>query len=157
MTLGDSNMSEDERRETVRMLVESAPDGVDIESTLAGSLAGQESTDRPDVPMWEYVEYAATHPDVMLHDLGAVRFPIRNERGDTTVTSIDELRRPGLAPAAVHPTRRDIVDLYAVMHAAGLLRWDAATRTIVQVDAPSSDVAALHAAWQDRVAGRLGS
>jgi hypothetical protein len=156
MTMSDSSMTEDERRERVRMLVESAPDGVDIESTLAGSLAGPESTDRPDVPMWEYVEYAATHPDVTLHDLGAVRFPLRNERGDTTVTSIDELLKPGLGSAAVHRTRRDIVDLYAVMHAAGLLRWDAATRTIVQVDAPSNDVAAGHAAWQDRIAGRHG-
>jgi len=157
MTLSDSSMTEGERRERVRMLVESAPDGVDIESLLAGSLAGPESTDRPDVPMWEYVEYAATHPGVTLHDLGAVRFPIRNARGDTTFpTSIDELLKPGNVPVGLARTRRDIVDLFAVMHAAGLLGWDAATRTIVQVDAPSSDVAALHAAWRDRIAGRHG-
>jgi hypothetical protein len=157
MTLSDSSLSEDERRERVRMLVESAPDGVDIERLLAGSLAGPESADRPDVPVWEYVEYAATHPDVTLDDLGEVRFPIRNARGDTVPTSIDELLKPGPGPAAVHPTRRDIVDLYAAMHAAGLLRWDAATRTIVRVDAPSSDVAAVAAAWRDQIAGPLSS
>ena len=156
--MSGSGTTEDDRRERVRMLVESAPDGVDIESLLAGSLAGPESPDRPDVPVWEYVEYAATHPDVTLQDLGQVRFPIRNARLDTTFpTSIDELLKPGNGPAAVHRTRRDIIDLFAVMHAAGLLRWDAATRTIVQVDARSYDVAAGHAAWQDRIAGRIGS
>ncbi|HEY8716995.1 hypothetical protein [Pengzhenrongella sp.] len=156
--MSDSGMTEDERRERVRMIVESAPDGVDIESTLAGVLVGPESTDRPDVPMWEYVEYAATHPDVTLHDLGAVRFPIRNARLDTTYpTSIDELLKPGNGHVGLARTRRDIVDLFAVMHEAGLLRWEAATRTIVQVEVPSTDAAALHAAWQDRIAGRLGS
>ena len=58
-----------------------------------------------------------------------MRFPIRSARGDTFPTSIDELLRPGPDPAVVH-TIRDIVALYAAMHAAGLLRWDAATRTI---------------------------
>lgn len=138
------------------MLVESAPDGVDMERLLAGSLAGPESADRPDVPVWEYVEYAATHPGVTLDDLGPVRFPIRNARGDTIPISIDELLSPGPGPAAVHATRRDVVDLYAAMHAAGLLRWDATTRTIVQVDAPSSDVAAVHTAWRARIAGLSG-
>jgi hypothetical protein len=139
------------------MLVESAPAGVDVERLLAGSLAGPESADRPDVPVWEYVDYAAAHPDVTLADLGAVRFPIRSARGGTFPTSLDELLKPGPAPAAVELTRGDIVELYAAMHAAGLLRWDAATRTIVQVDAPPSrDVAAVHAAWRARIAGPLG-
>src|SRR5665811_2076064 len=43
MTLSDSSLAEDKRRETVRMLVESAPDGVDIERLLAGSLSGPAS------------------------------------------------------------------------------------------------------------------
>ena len=37
---GGGSPSEDERRERVRMLVESTPDGVDVEHLLAGSLAG---------------------------------------------------------------------------------------------------------------------
>lgn len=151
--MSDGSWSEDERRERVRMLVESAPAGVDVERLLAGSLAGPESADRPDVPVWEYVDYAATHQDVTLADLAAVRFPIRSARGDTFPTSIDELLEPGPVPATVHLTRRDIVELYAAMHAAGLLRWDAATRTIVQVDAPPADVAAVHTAWRERIAG----
>lgn len=134
------------------MLVESAPDGVDMERLLGGSLVGPASPDRPDVPAWEYVEYAETHPDVTLEDLGAVRFPVRNARGDTFPTSIDELLNPGPGPAAVRRTRRDIVEFYAARHAAGLLRWDAATRTIVQLDPPPSyDAAAFHAAWEEKI------
>ena len=157
MTLSDSGLAEDQRCETVQNLVESAPDGVDIERLLAGSIAGPESAERPDVPVWEYVEYAATHPDVTLDDLGQVRFGIRSARGDTVPTSIDELLKPGPGPAAAYPTRRDIVHLDAAMHAAGLLRWDAATRTIVQVDPPSYDVAPVAAAWRHWIAGSLGS
>ena len=157
MALSDGIMSEHERLEKVRRLVESAPDGVDVELLLAGSLAGPVSADRPDVPVWEYVDYAATHPDVTLADLAAVRFPVRNERGDTFPTSIDEQRKPGPRPTDVR-TIRDVVELYAAMHEAGLLRWDAATRTIVQLDPPPSyDVAAVHAAWRARIARPLGN
>ena len=157
MRVGDSDLSEDERRARVRMLVGTAPDGVDIEHLLAGSLAGPEDAHRPDVPVWEYVDYATTHPGVTLDDLGKVRFPIRTARGDTIPTSIDELREPGPGLAGAHLTRRDIVELYAAMHTAGLLRWDAATRTIVQVDAPPSDIAAVHAAWRARITRPSGS
>jgi hypothetical protein len=62
----------------------------------------------------------------------------------------------GTVPTAVHPTRSDIVDLYGALHAAGLLRWEAETRTVVQVDAPAADVAAVVGAWRDRVAAASG-
>lgn len=46
-------MTEDQRLEIVRDLQEDHPD-LDWENLLAGSLAGPASTDRPDMPVWEY-------------------------------------------------------------------------------------------------------
>ncbi|MGY4644850.1 hypothetical protein [Cellulomonas sp. URHB0016] len=154
--MSGSGLSEDERRATVRMLVESAPEGVDVHRLLGGSLAGAESADRPDVPVWEYAEHVATHPDLTLDDLASLRFPFRNAHGDTALTSLDELVAAGPVPGAVHPTRHDVVDLYGALHAAGLLRWDAETRTVVQVEAAPADVAAVVRAWRDRVTGATG-
>lgn len=149
-------MPEDERRARVGMLAASVPEGVDLDSLLGGELAGPESTDRPPVPVWEYPRYVESHSGITLDDLGPQRFPFRNEHGDTALTSIDELREPGPGAAGVRASRRDVVDLYAALYAAGLLRWDAATRTVVHADVPTADVAAIVAAWRDRVAAAPG-
>lgn len=138
------------------MLAGEVPEGVDLDALLGGELAGPESADRPPVPVWEYARYVESHPEVTLDDLGPQRFPFRNQRGDTALTSIDELREPGPGPGAVRASRRDVVELYAALHDAGLLHWDAATRTVVHADVPAADVAAIVAAWRDRVAATPG-
>ncbi len=41
----------------------------DAEGLAAGHLAGPASTDRPSVPVWEYLVYVATHPEVSIEEI----------------------------------------------------------------------------------------
>jgi len=92
-------MMKEERLERVRILKASVPEGVDINSLLGGSLAGPVSADRQDVPPWEYLEYAASQPEVTFEELARVRFPIRTEStGYTFPSSIHEFPKPGVTP-----------------------------------------------------------
>ena len=111
--MSEDEMTEEERLERVRILIESAPEGVDIESLLGGSLAGPVSPDRPDVPPWEYPEYAASHPGVTLEELARVRFPVRIEStGYTFPSSIHGFAKPGVTPDPVPKTLLDTVDFF---------------------------------------------
>lgn len=148
-------MTEEERLERVRILKASAPEGVDIEGLLGGSLAGPVSPDRPDVPPWEYPEYAASHPRVTLEELAKVRFPIRIEStGYTFPCSIHEFAKPGATPDPVPKTLLDAVDFFVEKHAVGAWRWDVADRTVIAHDDVAPDAATFHAAWQERIARR---
>lgn len=154
----ENNMTEEERLEQVRILKESAPEGVDIESLLAGSLAGPVSPDRPDVPPWEYPEYAAAHPEVTLEELARVRFPIRIEStGYTFPSSIHEFAWPAVTPDSARTTLLDAVDSFLEMHAAGAWRWEPSSRTVISDENAWPDPSAFHAAWRARIAGRLAS
>jgi len=153
--VSEDDVTEDERLERVRILKASAPDGVDIEGLLGGSLAGPVNPDRPNVPPWEYPEYAAAHPGVTWEELARVRFPVRLQTtGYTFPSSIHELAKPGVTPDSVPTTLLDAVDFLLEMRAAGAWRWDAADRIVIADEDVAPDAATLHAAWRDRIARR---
>jgi hypothetical protein len=124
----DGELTEQRRLAIIRELKEEHP-GVDIESTLAGALAGPASEDRPSVPVWEYPDYVAAHPEVSLEDLVEARFPITYPTGERGVGSIAEYlhRIPGRTPVyLVEPV--DVIELFRLEHEAGMLDWDPETR-----------------------------
>jgi hypothetical protein len=149
-------MTEDERLERVRILKASVPEGVDTENLLGGSLVGPVSPDRPDVPPWEYPEYAASHPEVTLEELARMRFPIRLQTtGYTFPSSIHEFAKPGVTPDPVPTALLDAVDFFLEMRAAGVWRWDADDRIVIADDDVAPDAETFHAAWRARIARRL--
>ena len=154
--MGDDDMTEEERLEAIRTLKETVPVGVDIESRLGGSLAGPVTPDRPDVPPWEYPEYAAAHPEVTFDELAHVRFPIRLEpTGHVMPTSIHEGATLGASVGFAPMPYLDQIDSYAVMHALGVFRWEVSERTVVHDAEVPFDPATFHAAWRARIARRL--
>ena len=158
IALGEDEMTEEERLERVRILLESVPEGVDTENLLGGWLAGPVTPDRPDVPPWEYPEYAAAHPEVTFDELAHVRFPIRFEPGGyISPSSIHEFANPAGTHDRVPTTLLDEVDFFLETHAAGVWRWEPSTRTVIADNDAWPDPGTLHAAWRARIARRLAS
>ncbi len=144
---------EDERRERIRALKAVAPAGVDVESLLAGSLAGPASDARPPVPVWEYLDYLAERRELSLDDIVRTRFPIRLHGGETTVTSIAELTSgPGSATYRVGPA--EVVRLYRLQHEFGALTWEPVDRMHVEAMPPSAYRAAVFDAWRRELDSR---
>jgi hypothetical protein len=111
----------------------------DAESLAAGHLAGPASKDRPPVPVWEYLDYVAQHPEVSIDEISQVRFPISFHGGGSMITSIAEHMAPGPVPPTFSVTTEDIVRLFALMHDAGAMQWNAATRTIEELKPRASN------------------
>lgn len=150
--------SDEHRLQIFRELNEAAhqagvPD-FDAESLAAGHLAGPASTDRPPVPVWEYIDYAATHPEVTIDEISQTRFPISFHGGGSTVTSIAEYMAPGPVQSAVAVTVEDVVRLYALMHAAGAMQWDPQSRTIEELKPRASYAPAIYEKWQSQLKPR---
>jgi hypothetical protein len=120
----------------VRELRNDRPD-LDWDNLLMGRLAGPASPDRPPVPIWEYLSYAGSHPEVPLSALTAARFPVRYFEGSTSVTSIDEELKPfpssykGTPPKPRFPqTPQTVISRYTALHEAGVLAWDPIERGV---------------------------
>ncbi len=133
----EENGAEDQQAELARKLKASHPEA-DIDSLVAGSLAGPASPDRPPVPAWEYLNYLASHPELSINDLSRTRFPVALQAGTTMVTSIAELIAPGPVPVTYQVTAEDVVRLYQLMHEAGVMRWNPQTRTHEEIAPPAS-------------------
>jgi hypothetical protein len=126
--MGSGN-SEKRRLEIACQLREAHPD-VDLESLLGGSLAGAESLDRPPVPVWQYLEYQAEHPDISLEQIEQIRFPIVLHGGEKMVTSIFEMTHlNGPVTPTYEITVTDAVRLYSLMYEHGAMIWNANTKS----------------------------
>jgi hypothetical protein len=148
-------LSEERRLEIIRGLQDDArrdgfPD-VDIESLVAGHLAGPASTDRPPVPVWEYLDYVEAHPGLSIEELAKVRFPILFHGGGSTVTSIAEHTAPGPVPPTFVVTAEDVVRLFALMHEVGAMQWNAETRTIEELRPRDSYAPAIYEKWSSQL------
>jgi hypothetical protein len=144
---------DDERAARVRaVLGPGAPDG--IEALAAGVLAGPASPDRPPVPVWQYLDHLASHPDVTLDDLEQVRFPTVLYSGETTVNSIAELTAPGPTTPTYAITADDIVRLYQLKYEAGALRWNPGTRTHEEIKPADSYSGTVFPAWRTELEQR---
>jgi hypothetical protein len=155
----EEELSEKRRREIIEQIRISArtvgvPD-FDVESRLAGHLAGPVSEDRPDVPVWEYLDYGVNHPAFTVEDIVQVRFPVAFLGGETTVASIAEELRPDpvSAPPRPQPTAEEIVERYAMMHQAQVLGWNAQTRTVEYLK-PQAEYRAILEQWWANVRSR---
>lgn len=148
----DPVVSDEERAALARELLNDRPDA-DLENLLMGELAGPASTDRPDLPVWEYGSYVSNHPAVALSDLTRVRFPVLFFEGTPTVTSIDEELKPFPRNyKGAIPGLRYVVDATAILrryemaYEAGLHEWDHNARGIVRLH-PIESWRALTQAW----------
>jgi hypothetical protein len=126
----------------------------DAEGLAAGHLAGPASTDRPPVPVWEYLDYVAKHPEVSIDEISQIRFPISFHGGGSTVTSIAEHTAPGPVPPTFSLTAEDIVRLFALMHDAGAMQWNAETRTIEELKPRASYAPAIYEKWRSQLDAR---
>lgn len=155
----EEQVCEERRRQLIHQIGDEArkagfPD-YDVASRLAGHLAGPASKDRPDVPVWQYLDYAATEPNVTVEDIIRVRFPITFYEERSTVTSIAEELQLGPTWLPVSPTAADIVRFYAMLHDAGVLGWNSATRTIEQLK-PQSSYMKVFKDWWNQLLDQAG-
>lgn len=130
----EESLTEERRQQIINQIRADAekagfPD-YDVESRLAGHLAGLASEDRPDVPVWHYFDYAAAESAVTIEDLIDIRFPVSFYGGGSTINSVAEELKPHPIQPPVVPTAADIVRRYAMMHDAGVLGWNSATRMV---------------------------
>lgn len=147
-------------RQTLRMDIEGMPESerrVILDQLEAGNsgaaklvggrLAGRATPDRPDVPIWEYRNYVAGHPEVALEELSTIRFPIVFYGGhESTVGSAADSLAPGPVPPTVPITLDDVIDLWTQLHAAGVVQWDCERRAVEHVR-PLEDYRAVLTRW----------
>lgn len=160
----DDSLSEEQRREFIRELerrrpgpdwaevvsrLQAAHPRLDVRGLFGGSLAGPASDDRPPVPMWEYPRYLRDNPEVSIGELTTTRVLIRTLAG-AVVLSIEELMRPGPVPQSRPLDAEDVIRLYRLIHEAGAMTWDAATRSHVETKSPQA-YAEVYARWRDEL------
>jgi len=148
-------LTEERRLKMLQELNEAArhagfPD-FDAERLAAGNLAGPASRDRPPVPVWEYLDYVAHHPEVSIDEISQIRFPISFYGGESMVTSIAEHTAPGPVPPTFAVTAEDIVRLFALMHDAGAMQWNVETRTIEEVEPRATYAPAIFEEWRSQL------
>jgi hypothetical protein len=80
-------LDEQKRLAIARSILEAHP-AHDLDNSLAGALAGPASPDRPNLPVWDYLDFVAVHPSTSLAELTAVRFPVLLYEGESSVTSV---------------------------------------------------------------------
>jgi hypothetical protein len=130
-----------------------------LSSRSAGALAGPATPDRVNVPVWEYEDYLRTHPDVVLDDLIATRFPVVffNEQGfaiDSVAEKLEPLPVPGLAAPA---TLESVLDMWKQLHAAGVVRWDSGRRAVEYIKPDEDRIRVIRRWGQSRRSDNEGA
>ena len=146
----DPELTDAQVRDLVRDMKEDRPD-LDWDNLLMGRLAGPATPDRPNVPVWDYLDHSRRHPEVSFGTLTAARFPIRHFDGPWNVTSVDEELKP--FPASYRgprPEPRFVVDAeaivrrYAAFREAGIIEWAPTERGLLYVRPLSAHRAVIH-------------
>ena len=124
-------MPEDERLVLLERLEAEHPGSA---SLAAGTLAGRATPDRPNVAIWDYQRYADDHSDVTIEYLISVRFPVVFFGGEEfTIDSAAEYLRTDPVPPSFIPTVGEVIEMWASLHTAGVVRWDAERRAVEHV------------------------
>jgi hypothetical protein len=153
--LTEEQLLEERRRDQLRAIQAAAPPDVDIESLAAGSLAGQASPDRPPVPVWEYLDYQAAHPEFSIEAISRIRFPVELHGGGARmVTSIAEFTAPGPRSPTYTVNPEDIVRLYRLIFEAGAMIWNPQTRTHEEIRPSASYARQVAEAWRRELEAR---
>jgi len=97
----------------------------------------------------------ASHPETSIDQLSHIRFPISFYGGGSTVASIADHTAQGPVPATYIVTSEDVVLLFTLMHDAGALRWNAASRTIEELKPRESYAPAIYEQWRRQLEQRL--
>ncbi|MBT8163037.1 MULTISPECIES: hypothetical protein [Arthrobacter] len=141
-------MSETARLARLRAVEEHIPEEARDRIKPLGTLAGPVSPDRPPVPVWEYMNYAAEHPGITEDHMAGIRFPLRLHDGTLMVTSISEMV-PGNRPTPTFGiTVADVVHLYQLMHDSGAVLWNASKLEHEEVKPASEYRTEVYAAWR---------
>jgi hypothetical protein len=112
-----------------------------------GVLAGRATPDRPDVPIWDYLQFAADHPEVTLDALSTVRFPVIFFEGeDFTIDSVVESLRTDPFPPPVPKTLDSVIDRWNTLHAAGVVEWNSDKRAVEMIR-PMSEYKRVLGEW----------
>jgi hypothetical protein len=126
-------MDEDERLAILEKLDGDHP-GRELSSRAAGRLAGPATKDRPDVPIWNYLGYLASHPDADTAELIAIRFPVIFFGGnESTIESAEEFLLEGPVAATNPPTFESVVGMWQYLHAAAVVRWNSELRAVEHI------------------------
>jgi hypothetical protein len=138
-----------EHRSELFSKLRSAHPDVDPESLLGGSLAGAESANRPPVPVWQYLEYQAKHPEFSIDQIERIRFPIVLHGGEKMVTSIFEMTHlSGPVPPTYEITVPDVIRLYRLTHEHGGMTWNTTTASHEEALPPHEYRDRVHEEWR---------
>lgn len=142
-------LPEHERLKILADLRAATPE-VDHERLAAGNLAGRATTDRPDVPPWDYEQYVSSYPDWTLEQLVVVRFPeVFHENRGSTIRSVAEDLDDHGHPEFPVPTLADALDEWRFLREAGVVRWNSVTRAVEH----TADLGEVFAARHEWAAG----
>ena len=105
-----------------------------LSKLTAGVLAGPATPDRPDVPIWEYLRFADTHPEVSIDELARIRFPLVFFGGEeSTVQAAAEELEPHPAPTRWLQTIETVVEQWSALFTAGVVRWNSELRAVEMI------------------------
>lgn len=146
----ESGFSEAERQKMIAQLAERLP-GRDLSKLLAGHLAGPADPDRPPVPIWEFVQYAAT-AGTGIGELAKWRYPLEIFEGGSTIVSIAEEVDQNLRG---HPriTAADVIRRYQLLANSGAITWSARRKSIIEL-VPREEKIPIYRAWWEEVTSR---
>ena len=146
----EPELTEEQRQKTIAMLAKRMP-GRDLSKLLAGHLAGPAHPGRPPVPIWDFVEYAAS-VGVEIDTLLDWRYPLEFFGGGSTIVSVAEalhLDQPG----AVQLTADDVIRKYTLLADAGALTWNADRKSMVAMY-PQQQWGPIYRIWWDEIKSR---
>ena len=118
-----------------------------LSNLAAGVLAGKATPDRPDVPIWDYLRFAATHPEISIDDLAQIRFPVVFFGVEEfTIESAADLLEPHPIPPRRPWTLETVIDMWTAIFAGGIVRWNSELRAVEMIQ-PMSEYKRVLREW----------
>lgn len=141
-------------RERFALLAQLETDHPGSAKLAQGKLAGRATPDRPDVPIWEYPAYLESHLQIDPDELAAVRFPVVFYGGtEFTITSAAEYLDADREATVTPPMSLEaVIDLWARLHSAGVVRWDHERRAVEHVR-PYEEYTSVVSQWDAALRG----
>ena len=118
-----------------------------LSKLAGGQLAGRATPDRPNVPIWDYLTFAAAHPEISIDELAQIRFPLVYFGGeDFTIESAADDLKPRPIPSRKPLTLETVVDMWVALFTGGIVRWNSDLRAVEMIQ-PMSDYARVLREW----------
>jgi hypothetical protein len=115
-------------------LEELEPQRPGLAKLVGGVLTGRATPERPNVPIWDYLQFAADHPEVTLDELIEIRFPVNFLKGeDFTIDPAAESLRTDPVPPPVPETLDSVIERWKALHTAGVVEWNIDKRAVEMI------------------------